>query len=362
MKVLVLPHNFGSMPSITIDALRKKGVDARGLTFSTHKYQYLSSFMTHVPFIYHDKNPLKVPSYLWVLYKHYRTLDAMLEWCDVVHWVSHFYLPFNLDYKLLLKHDKPGLVEFVGSDIRNPEILKKINPYYEEVYNSGRWEYAKLETLENSNHVQAKFNALGYTPAVCPEMSLFVNRSIFSRGYYSLFQRLNIDDYQASYPLESNHKPVVLHSPSAKHTKGTYFIERAIEELKTEYDFEYRTLHNMPRAEVLAQTQSCDVFIDQIIAGSYGSATIEAMSMGKPVVVFLMPELFDNGLPKDIPAVNANPDTIKEVLKQLLSNGTLRNEVGKSSRKFVERYHNADLIADDLIAKYQDLINQHKHA
>lgn len=356
MRVLVLPHNYGSMPSITIDALRRKGIDARGLTYSHHQYQYLSPNMINAPIDTHGRRLKKIPKYLSQVYAHYKLLDSMLEWCDVVHWMGHFYMAKQLDFKLLKKHNKPGIVEFVGSDIRNPDVLRKINPYYKSIYDQNLWEYANVETAENSNHLQSLFHELNFVPGVCPEMSLFINESIFGKSKYLLMQRFDVNSYIPSYPSSTETRPVILHSPSAKHTKGTRFIEEAIQQLKGTYDFEYRTLHNLPRNEVLNLMGSCDIFIDQLIGGGYGTASMEAMSMGKPVIAYIMPELFKNGLPKDAPFVNANPDTIKTAIASLLNDAELRHTTGKASRDFVVKYHNADTIADDLIGFYNQLI------
>jgi glycosyltransferase involved in cell wall biosynthesis len=360
MKVLVLPNNFGSMPSITIDALRKKGIDARGLTFVENKYNYRSEFMQYLPMVFHERKIKQLPASIISLVKHYFLLKKLLKWCDVIHWTSGFYLPLSLDYKLLKKSGKPGIVEFVGSETRNPEVLSPINKFYKNVYEAGDWEYKNMETIANSIRLQQMFKDVGFIPAVCPEMSLFLNNDIWHQHYYSLFQRFNVSSYTPNYPVIENKKIVISHSPSAKHTKGTYYIENAIANLQKKYPIEYKTYHNVPREKVLTAINESDIFIDQLIAGSYGTACMEAMSMGKPVVVYLMDQLFARGLPQEIPLVNANPDTIEQKLEELILDGQLRYDTGIKSRQFVEKYHNADTIATQLIDTFQELIDKKK--
>jgi glycosyltransferase involved in cell wall biosynthesis len=44
----------------------------------------------------------------------------------------------------------------------------------------------------------------------------------------------------------------------------------------------------------------------------------------------------------ECPLVSASPENIADVLRQLISNPQLRNEIGVASRKYVEKYHGLD--------------------
>ena len=81
-------------------------------------------------------------------------------------------------------------------------------------------------------------------------------------------------------------------------------------------------------------------------------AALEAMSFGKPVVCYIMPQIFENGLSQECPIVNANPDTLEEVLIKLITSPSLRNEIGKKSRTFVEQNHDVELLSDQLLSLY----------
>ena len=99
--------------------------------------------------------------------------------------------------------------------------------------------------------------------------------------------------------------------------------------------------------------KGCDIFIDQIILGSYASAAIEAMAYGKPVVAYIMPAVFTKGTPISCPIVNANPATLKDEMTRLIEDPVLRNKLGIAGRKYVEQMHDADKLATDLIKIYQ---------
>jgi glycosyltransferase involved in cell wall biosynthesis len=114
----------------------------------------------------------------------------------------------------------------------------------------------------------------------------------------------------------------------------------------------------MSRSEVLELLQQADIFVDQIIGGSYGMATMEAMSFGKPVMCYIMPEVFEAGLSTDCPIINTNPDNLKEKLIELIDNAPMRHEIGKKSRAFVEEFHDADKGAKQLSQIYKNALKE----
>ena len=90
--------------------------------------------------------------------------------------------------------------------------------------------------------------------------------------------------------------------------------------------------------------------------GSYGLATCEAMAMGKPVLCYLMPPVVER-LPADCAIVNTNIDNLESTIEVYLLDESKRAAVGKLSRAFVEKYHDADKIAIDLLALYKKELN-----
>ena len=64
--------------------------------------------------------------------------------------------------------------------------------------------------------------------------------------------------------------------------------------------------------------------------------------------------------PVDLPIVNANQDNLLEVLSALLENGEKRHQIGRLSRAYFEKYHDAHQIATQLQSIYQELMEKHK--
>jgi glycosyltransferase involved in cell wall biosynthesis len=209
-----------------------------------------------------------------------------------------------------------------------------------------------------SNHrvaVQQKFKKYRANVLTTPEMKLFVDSSLFPESSL-LFQRIDTSKYQPYYPDKSKLVPKIIHAPSAPIAKGTPEILKIIDELKREYKFEFVLLENMSREDVVNELKQADIFIDQIVLGSYGMASCEAMAFGKPVLCFIMDEVFENGLPVDCPIVNSNTNTLKNNLIRLLDDANLRNEIGQQSRLFAEKYHDSDKIAHQLVQIFNQFI------
>jgi len=350
MKILFLPYNIASLASVTLDALNKvDGIKAKGIIISTHKYQYQSKNIISLPVISTKKKPLQ-----WLVSKLRFEIEVIkwILWADVIHYIWSPVFNNNRDIYIAHKLKKKIFVEFVGSDIRNPEILTRINPYYLNALKNG-YEYANIENAQNSLKNQTRFSNYKAVPLLCPEMQMFLFKDIFPQSKI-LYQRMNVSGFHYILPNIAETRPLIVHSPSAKVAKGTYMIRKVIEKLKNGYDFEYQELHNISREEVLKVMEKADIFLDQIIVGGYGMASIEAMSFGKPVMCYIMPEVFDSGLAPDCPIINTNPDNLETQLVRLISDGKLRREIGIKSRAYVEKYHDADIVCKDLVNHYKN--------
>ena len=356
------------MPAITCAALNKiNGIQAVYLAANKHPYisdnQYRKGISCPIEYVSFKKHPLKhiaFKLFFHVFFKPYRLAKfcRWVVWADVVHWTSVPILSFNLDLLVVKLLRKKRFVEWVGSDIRVPEVTMKESIWYKEAYNNG-YEYSQMESKEKSYKLQEKFASHGFVPILVPEMQLFLKPGLFPIVHTTQYRSFEKDKQPISYPPKiTNEKIVIVHSPSAKIAKGSNFILSVINELKTRYPIEFILLHNIPRPQVLEAMKGCDIFIDQIILGSYASAAIEAMGYGKPVVAYIMPAVFAKGTPISCPIINANPATLKDELTRLIEDPLLRNKLGIESRKYVEQMHDADKLAIDLIKIYESTNKQ----
>lgn len=271
---------------------------------------------------------------------------------DVIHWYSGE----NRDCPIFSDAATLNAAKFTawqGCEIRIPEVELQTNPYYRYILDDhGRspWESTR-QSLEN----QRTFARFGFTPLVTVGMAQYVLPE-YHAGMRQIFHPIPIPE-TPSFPSADTTRLKVVHAPSNPSIKGTKFVRRAAERLSESFDFEYIELTGVPRDQALAEIESCDIFIDQLILGDHGMASLEAMSYGKPTVCYIK-ESLRTLFPKELPIVNACPDNITSRLYTLLADGELRRELGVRSRKYVEMYHDPVQTTARLLDIYQEAANQ----
>lgn len=347
MRVLHLPNNIASIPSHTVKGLRQTGVEVYGLMLGNALVQSADGLKVIEPV-----SRRKVYRWIWRSFRWLYNYLKWVAWADVIHWYFTPVLPWGLDLKYIKALDKPGVVEWLGSDIRIPEVEFEDNPYYKAAFYNG-YEY-QFESLQRSRQVQKKFAEAGFASIVPVCMLRYVQTDICPRVYV-VPQRIVLSDYNPAYPDPAVTRPLIVHAPTAPISKGTPAVLKAIEKLKTMYDFEFRLIHGMSRNEALQVMQRADIFLDQFVLGDHGMAALEAMAFGKPVVCYIKPSMIDK-YPPDLPIINATQDNLADVLEPLLRDGELRHEIGKRSRVYVEKYHDAIKLAYRLVDIYQEVI------
>lgn len=77
--------------------------------------------------------------------------------------------------------------------------------------------------------------------------------------------------------------------------------------------------------------------MNQILTDATGLLTLGVWALGKPVVVNLCKELFEPfyGI-SDLPVINADPDTIKDRLRQAIEDMDLSPDLAPRGRALVE--------------------------
>ena len=349
MKVLHTPVNYGSLASHSVRLLRDAGVDASGLIFSNSVVQSFDGLKV----ISVNARP---PSPRWAVgmarWMSAFTETLLSERPDVIHWYfGRSALPLALDFRLV-RHI-PRLVEWQGSDIRNPELESAENPYYQRAFVRG---YEHVESAASSRQRQERFARAGFACAAPVGMLQYIQRDLFP-NVQIVPQRILLSDYRCAVPDPTNPTPLVVHSPTAPVAKGTQAVLDAVERLKSHYRFEFKLIQNMPRHEAIAWMERADIFLDQFVLGDRGMAALEAMAMGKPVICYIKPSLVPL-YPKEMPIVNASQETLSDALKALLCNPAQRADLGQRGREFMEAHYAAPHLVAQLNQLYQTVITQ----
>lgn len=351
MKVLLLPVNIASDISHKVRSLRSIGVDARGFSIAGSTIQSAEGVDTH---------PIGKGNVVSMLLRRafaFAKLRRMLAWADVLHWVDGSSIfDRGVQGKMLRSAGKPGVVQWNGSDIRIPEKDFEVNPFYAAAFGDG-YEYP-TESADISRANQRFAAGLGFLPLEFIGMGHYIDETLFPKRFRT-WQSVVLADHVPKYPGVEKTRPLIVHSPSAPVAKGTRFVLDAVERLRGKYDFDFRLVENLERAAALNVMSECDIFVDQLILGAHGFAAVEAMAFGKPVVCYINP-VIGQDYPGDLPIVNADPATIAEKLEDLIRDATLRHDLGRKSRSYVEKYHDDVANARDLLEVYKEVVAMHE--
>jgi hypothetical protein len=240
------------------------------------------------------------------------------------------FLKNRLDIKILNFFRKKTMIMYVGCDVRMPSVVAKYK--WNTCTNCPKeyQEYVGCIIPRKEKRIREEEAIFKYifSPLECGG---WINRKFFNILFPVDIDKLKI----ATTKPDSNRKLRIIHAPSNFEKKGTKYVLKAINNLKEEFEFEFKLIQNISIEELYAEIHNADLVIDQMLGGFYGLFAIESMALGKPVICYLR----DDAIEYDNPIINANPDTIYEVLKSIIRNPSGLYEIGLDSRKYVEQYH-----------------------
>ncbi|WP_234703373.1 glycosyltransferase [Metabacillus indicus] len=272
--------------------------------------------------------------------------DEICSNYNVLHF--HFGTTLTFDYSDLPAYKSkaiPALMHHWGSDVRQLSLALKTNPY------------ARVKDT-NEDGIKRKLEVLGTFISRCivPDWELYP----YVKDYYSKVEIVPSAIDVSAYPYHTKHeickRPLIVHAPTSPYIKGTPSILKAIEDLKLTHAFDFKLVQGLSHEQAVETYKQADIIIDQLHVGSYGLFAVECMALGKPVICWITDEM-KSRYPKELPLITANPDTIKETLKQLLNNRDSLNETGKLGRAYIEKVHDCRKIKVPLKTMYSELLN-----
>jgi len=308
LRVVHCPVNFAGIPWQNVLALRRKGVDARLVVFNRELRHPEADISLDRP-----TGLARQQLTQW------RALARLLPRTDVFHFYFGLTLvPKSLQFPILRATRKKSVFHYLGSDIRGktPAALA----------------YGKRADAQ----IVGSFDALRWVPEA--EM---IPPGLDLRPFTPV-------------PPTDRERPLVVHAPSDRKKKGTQYVIDACAQLPVDLDI----VEGLPHEEARERYARADIVVDQLNAGWHGVFALEAMALGKPVVVHLKPEVVEQAeraYGVKVPLVPATKDSLVEALRPLVEKPALRREIGAASRAYVEQVHDIDRIADRLIDLYARL-------
>jgi hypothetical protein len=308
VRVTHCPVNTAGVPWANVQALRRRGADARLVVFNRYALHPEADWSL-------DRRGGLARQQL----TQWSALLRLLPKTDVFHFYFGLTLvPQSLQFPILRALRKKSVMHYLGSDIRGktPAELaygKKAGAEIVGSYDAIRW-------VPEAHVVPPGIDVAGITPS----------------------------------PPGDRARPVILHAPSSRRRKGTDTVIAAVDGL----DADLEIVEGLHHDEAFARYRNADIVVDQLNAGWYGLFAIECMALGKPVVTFLHDEAVArtrDAFGIDVPIVSASADTLRERLRPLVADAAERRRVGAASRAYVERVHDIERVTDRLLAVYAQL-------
>ena len=308
LRVTHCPVNIAGIPWENVQALRRKGVDARLVVFERGRLHHEADWSLD------RRGPLPLK-----LAQQFAAFAKLAPVTDVFHFYFGLTLvPKSIQFPLLRLLRKKSVFHYLGSDIRGktPEQLA----------------FGKRADAE----IVGSYDATRWVPEA----------HVVPPG-------LDLGEFDPVPPTDAK-RPLVVHAPSNREKKGTSFVIEACEQLDVELDI----VEGVPHEVARERYARADIVVDQLNAGWHGVFALESMALGKPVVTFLKPDVVEKseaGFGIRIPIVPATKETLLDALRPLVEQPALRREVGARSREYVERVHDIGRVADRLLDVYRSL-------
>lgn len=297
-------------------------------------------------------------NFLQKCFKHFWNKVRLVFWF-LKYNTFHFYFGQsmgvnNWDLPFYGLFGKKVIMEYLGNDIRNYNFL--VERY--ELPNDHRFKIQQQShDRKISKILERDGKYIDYKLCCLPtQMELAKHFSYKIDEILPLALDLSKIKY-SPLEIESKRSVRILHAPTSRGFKGTKYIIKSIDDLKSSgYSIDLYIAEGISHKELLDEYRKCDIFIDQISVGWFGTAALEAMAVGRPTCAFVDDLYFQYiDYSDEIPVINITKDNVRDVIKELISNKMELQNIGLKSRKFVEKYHDIEVVTKKLIDIYRAL-------
>jgi hypothetical protein len=310
LRVVHSPVNVAGIPWANVEALRRKGVDARLVVFNRAKLHPEADQSLDR----HGALPVR-------LAQQTAAFARLAPRTDVFHFYFGLTLvPKSVQFALLRMLGKKSVMHWLGSDIRGkkPDELA----------------WAKRAGAQ----IVGSYDAVRWVP----------DALVVPPG-------LDLGEYESPPPPpRARERPLVVHAPSNRAKKGTQHVIEACAQLPVDLDI----VEGIPHEQARERYARADIVVDQLHAGWHGVFALEAMALCKPVVSHLKPDVVERSAEAfgvRVPIVPATAETLVDALRPLVDHPRHRLELGAAGRAYVEQVHDIDRVADRLLDIYAGL-------
>ena len=163
--------------------------------------------------------------------------------------------------------------------------------------------------------------------------------------------------YTPRYPDADSDRPIrIVHAPNHRGFKGTHFLLEAVARLQGDgLPIELILVEGVPNRQALDIYRTADIIFDQCLVGFHGYFALEALAMGKPVMVFIRDPDGYLANARECPFVNTSVEKLESDIKMLTRNRHLLHELGERGRRYIEDHHSMGAFAKRLEKVYEEI-------
>lgn len=337
MRIFIGPNETANIGALLAQGLRKKGCD---VTVVTNELLYFQEGMLYDKIVYtHGKSRI----HRILIYIHLFFSSCFKNDVFIFLWGISFF-PFNLDLPILKALGKTTIMWFLGCDIRHYSLQEEFfKDCPEERYICKNCD----PNTKKSCNLQTKTKKVRRIEKYATHIiSGKIISQLLTRKYFVVFAPLDIQNIR--YNNTPHAIPRVVHAPTSDQKKGTDFVLKTIKQLKDEgYIFEFSLFERMSNTDVRKALSESDICVDQLFSMGNGVFANEAMAAGCAVLGGNLPQY--SGRPDDLPVIHTRPESLYKNLKMLLDHPELIKELGERGRRYVEKYHDNEKVADEIL-------------
>ena len=327
-KIFLGLENIAGIFTSLKTGFKSLGIEADFYSISAHLFNYKSDIT-----LKYFKNPV-----LRKFQKFFLILKMLIKYDYFIFDAEGTLLPNFKDVKIFKKFGKKCIVIFTGCDVRMPEYVSEFK--WNCCHKCDDAYKLRVGCFLDRKPAKTKKVEDVFDLIICPEEAA----GALKKKYFNVLFPVNTELFKENTQQNTRKKLRILHAPSNEVYKGTKYILKAIENLSSKYEFEFKKVQNVSIDELYKEIEQADILIDQMLVGFYGVLSTEAMAMDKPVICYIRPDIWGK-IGSYCPVINANPDNLEAVLENLLKNPESLKDIGIKSREYVEKYHDAKVIA-----------------
>lgn len=373
MKVLHLPSTVGGNPQGLSRHLRELGVDSESWAFEQTYFNYPCDRVIWSP---EDSSLLREFKRIAAIFQAARAADVIhfsfgtslsnpvvprhVRGTALVQRLKHRLLALYWDLLQLAElhlyrlSGIPLFVHYQGDDARQGDFSRatfKINiaSHVEPGYYGDASDHFKRRMIRRmASFCDAIYSVNPDLLHVLPLGSKFVP-----------YCHISLEDWAPVYPESAGSAPLKIgHAPSHRGVKGTERVLKAVDDLRAEgHKFEMVIVEGVSHQSARKLYETIDILVDQLYAGWYGGLAVEAMALGKPVMVYIRHDdlgWIPEEMRSELPFIEVTADTIQDRLRAVVQMPRQElHALGRRSRTFVERWHNPHKIAGEMKAAYE---------